>query len=82
MLSELPALTKGQAVISGVGINTPLMCRIRPRLTAHGGETFDAPGEWMKWHSSDETAKRDHDNAPYLKPADEKKPEKVGKIRI
>ena len=82
MLAELPALTKGQAVISGVGINTPIMCRIRPRITAHGGETFDAPGEWMKWHSSGETAKRDHDNAPYLKPADEKKPEKVGKIRI
>jgi DNA helicase HerA-like ATPase len=67
MLAELPALTKGQAVICGVGINTPVMCRIRPRLTEHGGETFDAPGEWMKWHSSDESAKREHDNAPYLK---------------
>jgi DNA helicase HerA-like ATPase len=82
MLAELPALTKGQAVISGVGVNTPVMCRIRPRLTQHGGETFDAPSEWMKWHSAGETAKRDHDNAPYLKPTDDKKPEKVGNIRI
>jgi DNA helicase HerA-like ATPase len=82
MLAELPALTKGQAVISGVGINTPVMCRIRPRLTAHGGETFDAPGEWMKWHSEGEQSKRDHDNAPYLKPTNEKKPEKIGGIRI
>jgi uncharacterized protein len=82
MLAELPALTKGQAVISGVGINTPVMCRIRPRLTQHGGETFDAPGEWMKWHSSGEQSKRDHDNAPYLKPTNDKKPEKIGKIRI
>jgi len=82
MLAELPALTKGQAVICGVGINTPVMCRIRPRLTEHGGETFDAPGEWMKWHSSGESAKREHDNAPYLKPSSDKKPEKVGNIRI
>jgi DNA helicase HerA-like ATPase len=82
MLAELPALTKGQAVISGVGVNTPVMCRIRPRLTQHGGETFDAPSEWMKWHSAGEVAKRDHDNAPYLKPTDDKKPEKIGGVRI
>src|SRR5687768_955119 len=82
MLAELPALTKGQAVISGVGVNTPVMCRIRPRLTAHGGETFDAPGEWMKWHSSGEQSKRGHDDAPYLKPTDDKKREKIGNIRI
>ena len=82
MLAELPALTKGQAVISGVGVNTPVMCRIRPRLTQHGGETFDAPGEWMKWHSAGEQSKREHDNAPYLKPKSEKKPEKIGNVRI
>ena len=82
MLAELPALTKGQAVISGVGVNTPVMCRIRQRLTQHGGETFDAPGEWLKWHSAGETGKREHDNAPYLKPTDGKKPEKIGGVRI
>jgi DNA helicase HerA-like ATPase len=82
MLAELPALTKGQAIISGVGINTPVMCRIRPRITAHGGETFDAPAEWMKWHSAGEQSKRDQDEAPYLKPTNDKKPEKIGNIRI
>lgn len=82
MLAELPALTKGQAIISGVGINTPVMCRIRPRITAHGGETFDAPAEWMKWHSAGEQSKREQDEAPYLKPTNEKKPEKIGNIRI
>jgi DNA helicase HerA-like ATPase len=82
MLAELPALTKGQAVISGVGINTPVMCRIRPRLTAHGGETFDAPGEWMKWHSAGEQSKREQADAPYLKQSSDKKPEKIGKVRI
>ncbi|MBA2379165.1 MAG: ATP-binding protein [Blastocatellia bacterium] len=82
MLAELPALTKGQAIISGVGINTPVMCRIRPRITKHGGETFDAPAEWLRWHSSGESAKRDQDNAPYLKPTSEKKREKFGDVRI
>ena len=82
MLAELPALTKGQAVISGVGINTPVMCRIRPRLTQHGGETFDAPTEWLNWHSSDSQDKREQSDAPYLKPTSDKKPEKFGNIRI
>lgn len=82
MLAELPALTKGQAVISGVGTNTPLMCRIRPRITKHGGETFDAPGEWMKWHSEGERSRRQTDDAPYLKPESDKDPETVGGVRI
>jgi DNA helicase HerA-like ATPase len=82
MLAELPALTKGQAVISGVGINTPVMCRIRARLTAHGGETIDAPGEWMNWHSGGAASRRESDNAPYLKQGSDKKPEKIGNIPI
>lgn len=82
MLAELPALTKGQAIISGVGINTPVMCRIRPRITAHGGETFDAPGEWLKWHSDEKRSRRETDEAVFLKPESDKKPEKIGNIRI
>ncbi|MCA1608924.1 MAG: ATP-binding protein, partial [Acidobacteria bacterium] len=66
MLAELPALTKGQAIICGVGVNTPVMCRIRPRMTVHGGETFDAPTEWLKWHSSGEKSKRHQDEAVYI----------------
>ena len=82
MLGELPALTKGQAIISGVAANTPVMCRIRPRMTAHGGETFDAPKEWMRWHSADRSENRRQDESPYLKPTPEKKPEKIGNVRI
>ncbi len=82
MLAELPALTKGQAIISGVGINTPVMCRIRARITAHGGETFDAPSEWMKWHSEGKTSRRESDEAIFVKPDSGKKPEKIGNIRI
>ena len=80
MLAELPALTKGQAVISGVGVNTPVMCRIRSRLTAHGGETFDAPREWLEWHSSDEKEKRTVKDALYN--PEKKKTEKIDGMPI
>ncbi len=82
LLNELPALTKGQAVISGVGVNTPVMCRVRSRITRHGGETFDAPAEWAKWHTGEEKERRTQDNAVLMKPESNKKPEKVRGIRI
>jgi DNA helicase HerA-like ATPase len=82
LLDELPALTKGQAVISGVGVNTPVMCRVRSRITRHGGETFDAPAEWARWHTSEERDKRTQDNAVLLKPQSPKKPEKIRGIQI
>src|SRR4051812_10805414 len=78
--SAVGALTKGQAVISGVGVNTPVMCRVRARLTRHGGETFDAPQEWADWHSTREREHRAQDNALLVK--EEKKAEKIRGIRI
>ena len=80
LLQELPALTKGQAVISGVGVNTPVMCRVRERLTKHGGETFDAPDEWARWHSEGERAHRRQDGAVLVKP--NKKPDKFRGIPL
>ena len=82
LLDELPALTKGQAVISGVGVNTPVMCRVRERITRHGGETFDAPSEWARWHTAGEREKRTQDNAVLVKPVSRAKPEKVRGIQI
>jgi DNA helicase HerA-like ATPase len=46
ILDELPALAKGEAIISGVAINTPTMVKVRARLTEHGGISRDAPEEW------------------------------------
>jgi hypothetical protein len=82
LLDELPALTKGQAVISGVGVNTPIMCRVRERLTRHGGETFDAPAEWARWHTGEEQTRRTQDTAVLAKPGSGKKVEKVRGIQI
>jgi DNA helicase HerA-like ATPase len=83
LLDELPALTKGQAVISGVGVNTPVMCRVRERITKHGGETFDAPTEWARWHSMEEREHREQDTAVLAAPpAKAKKPERVRGFQI
>ena len=79
LLAELPALTKGQAVISGVGVNTPVMCRVRERITRHGGETFDAPTEWARWHSTEEREHREQDDAVLAAPP--AKPKKVERVR-
>ncbi|MEW6129317.1 MAG: ATP-binding protein [Acidobacteriota bacterium] len=68
MLDELPALTKGQVIVSGVAVNTPLMCRVRVRLTTHGGETIDAPAEWAKYHSNESRARRSEERSILVKP--------------
>jgi DNA helicase HerA-like ATPase len=68
MLDELPALTKGQLIVSGVAINTPLMCQVRKRLTTHGGETIDAPAEWAKHFSEQNQARREEESAVLVKP--------------
>jgi uncharacterized protein len=68
MLDELPALTKGQLIVSGVAINTPLMCQVRKRLTTHGGETIDAPAEWAKHFSEESRSRRDEESAVLVKP--------------
>jgi DNA helicase HerA-like ATPase len=68
MLDELPALTKGQLIVSGVAINTPLMCQVRKRLTTHGGETIDAPAEWAKHFTDESRSRRDEERAVLVKP--------------
>jgi len=82
LLDELPALTKGQAIICGVAVNTPVMCRIRPRITQHGGETFDAPNEWANWHSVSAHEHRTQQQAVLARPESEEKPQKIRGIRI
>ena len=82
LLAELPALTKGQAVISGVGVNTPVMCRVRERRTRHGGETFDAPGMWAEWHSEKSQERREQESAVLVDAPRGKKAEKVGPFQI
>jgi DNA helicase HerA-like ATPase len=64
LLDNLPALSKGQTIIAGAAINTPVICRVRARLTPHGGESKDAPAEWQRHFSSEAIATRERDTAP------------------
>lgn len=64
LLQNLPALSKGQAIIAGSAINTPVICRVRERMTPHGGESKDAPSEWMAHFGDGEVEARARDEAP------------------
>ncbi len=46
LLSELPGLTPGQAIIAGDSVNTPFLTRIRERSTTHEAESLDATEHW------------------------------------
>ncbi len=48
LLDELPALSKGQVVIAGSSLNTPVICQTRTRHTRHGGTSIAAADEWEK----------------------------------
>ncbi|MBN1250288.1 MAG: ATP-binding protein [Anaerolineae bacterium] len=61
LLRELPALSKGQTIVAGAAVNTPVLCRVRSRITEHGAEDIDAPERWRAWfqRGADAQAARD-----------------------
>jgi hypothetical protein len=72
LLDELPALTKGQVIVSGVAINTPVLCQVRQRITSHGGETIDAPNEWQQYFTPRERARREREESVLVGPTGKK----------
>ncbi|MDX2272643.1 MAG: DUF87 domain-containing protein [Cyanobacteriota bacterium] len=48
LLSELPSLSKGQVIVSGVCVNTPVLCKVRQRHTKHGGQTLEILEIWQQ----------------------------------
>jgi hypothetical protein len=63
LLKELPALSKGQVIVAGNAVNTPLLCRVRQRITPHGAEDPDAPARWQAYFSPTAVARRERDAA-------------------
>lgn len=63
LIRELPSLTKGQVIVSGASVNTPVMVRVRRRITSHGGIDIDAPAAWSAWFSNSEAAVEKRDGA-------------------
>jgi DNA helicase HerA-like ATPase len=70
LLDELPALSKGQVIIAGAAVNTPVLVRVRSRISHHGGETMDAPGEWLRYFSPQAEAARDQSDALLVDPTE------------
>lgn len=68
LLHELPSLSKGQVIISGASVNTPVMLRVRKRITPHGGESIDAPAEWLRWFEQGRDKAQSRDIAPLAEP--------------
>jgi uncharacterized protein len=75
LLKELPSLTKGQVILSGACVNAPVLCKVRSRLTKHGGETLDAPEMWQKYFQGHQVAVRKIEEAPLAMP------KKVARVR-
>lgn len=68
LLAELPALSKGQAIIAGAAVNTPLLCRVRRRITPHGADDPDAPRRWQEWFATGQDSGRERDLSFLLQP--------------
>lgn len=64
LLDNLPALSKGQVIVAGAAVNTPVICRVRTRYTQHGGESKDAPEMWQKYFSPESQESRRREHAP------------------
>jgi hypothetical protein len=64
LLKELPALSKGQVIVAGASVNTPVMVQVRERVTPHGAENPDAPREWLQYFDEANERQRQRDNAP------------------
>ncbi|QBD83687.1 ATP-binding protein [Ktedonosporobacter rubrisoli] len=64
LLGNLPALSKGQVIVAGASVNTPVICRVRKRHTTHGGESKDAPDIWQKYFSAEAQESRRRTEAP------------------
>lgn len=63
LLAELPALSKGQVIVAGASVNTPLMVRVRTRLTRHGAEDPNAPKQWRAYFDEAAALQRQRDDA-------------------
>jgi DNA helicase HerA-like ATPase len=69
LLKELPALTKGQVIVAGACVNSPVLCKVRKRKTSHGGQTLDAPALWQSHFQQHQVKARKMAHAPAAAPS-------------
>ncbi len=64
LIAELPSLSKGQAILAGASVNTPVLINVRARKTPHGGQDLDAPSEWRRFFTGGQAERDRRDAAP------------------
>jgi len=68
LMDELPGLSKGQAIVAGMAVNTPVLVRVRQRHTRHEAQDPDAPASWRRYFGVDDASRRRREEAPPERP--------------
>ena len=63
LMDELPGLSKGQAIVAGMAVNTPVLVRVRERLTRHQAQDPDAPARWREHFRQGDVERREREEA-------------------
>jgi len=63
LMDELPGLSKGQAIVAGMAVNTPVLVRVRSRFTRHQAQDPDAPARWRAHFDARQEGRRQRDEA-------------------
>ncbi|MFN5539139.1 MAG: ATP-binding protein [Candidatus Melainabacteria bacterium] len=58
LLKELPSLSKGQAIVAGVAVRTPILFKVRKSYSEHKGASANAPEEWVQYFDTNRTVSR------------------------
>lgn len=74
LLDELPSLSKGQAIVTGVAVRVPALVKVRRAYTKHGGNSASPSSEWIEANSQSRCDSRDSRNAVLGQTSTRKKP--------
>jgi len=71
LLNELPALSKGQAIVSGVSTRTPVLFKVRTSYSQHKGASAKSAEEWLKYFDRERKLSREMQTATRGNPSAE-----------
>lgn len=59
LLKELPSLSRGQAIVAGAAVRTPVLFKVRQSFSEHKGASANSAEEWIKYFSEEQEARRE-----------------------
>ncbi len=74
LLRELPSLSKGQAIVAGVAVRTPVLLKVRTAFSEHKGASANSAEEWIKYFSPEQNQRRQIETATLGSRTTEKAP--------